>query len=325
MTALSRRDFTRLLAALPAAGAAWSAQANTPGKLIVGYPAGGTLDTTARHLVDALRREGRAYIVDNRPGAAGRIANSQLKREAGDGLTLLCTHTSALTIFPHVYTRLMYDAQADFVPVSPIVTADCAFAISSAVPATVKGLPDYVAWVRQNPNAALYASPAAGSVAHFLGWQLGEAGGVKLEHVAYRGSAPAMQDLLGGQVPAYFGFVADFLPHLQQGKLRILGVTSEQRSRFLPSVPTFGQQGFAQIRGAETYGLFAPPGTPAETVNALQAAIDNAGRDPALRAAYDKVGLEVRTRTARDFAAQIRQERDAWAPVVRASGYRLEE
>ncbi len=325
MNALSRRAFAQLLAALPVAGASWPLRANTPGKMLVGYPAGGTLDTTARHLADAWRRDGRTYIVDNRAGAAGRIANSQLKRETADGNTLLCTHTSALTIYPHVYTKLQYDADADFVPVSSVVTAGCAFAVSGNVPASVKTLPEYVAWVRQTPRAALYASPAAGSVAHFLGYQLSEAGGLKLEHIAYRGSAPAMQDLLGGQIPAYFGFVADFLPYLQQGKVRILGVTSEQRSRFLPSVATFGEQGFGQIRGAETYGVFVPPGTPADTVNALHAAIEKASRDAALRAGYEKVGLEVRTRTPKEFAAMIRQERETWAPVVRASGFRMEE
>lgn len=325
MNTLSRRAFAHLLAALPAAGASWPLLANTPGKLLVGYPAGGTLDTTARHLADAWRREGRTFIVDNRAGAAGRIANGQLKREAADGNTLLCTHTSALTIYPHVYTKLQYDAEADFVPVSSLVTAGCAFAISGNAPAAVKTLPDYVAWVRQTPGAALYASPAAGSVAHFLGYQLSEAGGLKLEHIAYRGSAPAMQDLLGGQIPAYFGFVADFLPYVQQGKVRILGVTGEQRSRFLPNVATFAEQGLGQIRGAETYGVFAPPGTPADTVNALHAAIDKASRDAALRAGFEKVGLEVRARTPKEFAAQIRQERETWAPVVRASGFRMEE
>jgi tripartite-type tricarboxylate transporter receptor subunit TctC len=321
----TRRAFAQLLAALPAAGVSWPLRANTPGKLLVGYPAGGTLDATARHLADSLRRGGRAYIVDNRPGAAGRIANSQLKREPADGTTLLCTHMSALTVFPYVYGKLMYDAQTDFMPVSSVVTADCALAVSSAVPATVKTLPDYVAWVRKTPDSALYASPAAGSVPHFLGYQLSEVAGLKMQHVAYRGSAPAMQDLLGGQIPAYFGFVADFLPYLQQGKLRILGVTSEKRSRFLPAVPTFGDQGFEQVRGAETYGVFAPPGTPAGTVDAVHAAIDSAGRDTALRASFEKFGMEVRTTTPKEFAAQIRQERETWAPIVRASGYRIED
>lgn len=321
----TRRAFAQFLAALPAAGASWSSSASTSGKLLVGYPAGGTLDATARHLGDALRRGGRTYIVDNRPGAAGRIANSQLRREPANGSTLLCTHMSALTIYPSVYGKLMYDAQADFLPISSLVTADCALAVSSAVPASVKTLPEYMAWVRETPNAAMYASPAAGSVAHFLGYQLSEVGGLKMQHVAYRGSAPAMQDLLGGQIPAYFGFVADFLPYLQQGKLRILGVTSDKRSRFLPASPTFGEQGFKQVRGIETYGLFAPPGTPMETVNALHAAIDSAGKDAAMRASFEKLGMEVHTTTPKEFESQIRREREMWAPIVRASGYRIEE
>ena len=328
MDTLSRRAFARFALAAPAAGwllPARSQTGGTTGKLLVGYPAGGTLDTTARQLAEAWRKQGRSYIVDNRAGAAGRIANSMLKRERPDASTLLCTHSSALTIYPHVYAKLMYDAQADFVPVSPVVSATCAFAVSSAVPASVGNLQDYVAWVRKSPRAAIYASPAAGSVAHFLGYQLSEAGGLKLQHVGYRGSAPAMQDLLGGQIPAYFGFVADFLPYLQQGKVRILGVADDKRSRFLPTVPTFIEQGFARIRGGETYGIFAPPGTPESTAKAVHASIVKASKDAALREAFDRVGLEVATATPAEYASQIQRDRQTWGPVVLASGFRSQD
>ncbi|GAB3655911.1 tripartite tricarboxylate transporter substrate-binding protein [Ramlibacter alkalitolerans] len=325
MQTLSRRRFARLAIAAPAAAWLLPALAQT-GKLLVGYPAGGTLDTTARQLAEAWRKQGRLYIVDNRAGAAGRIANSQLKRERADGNTLLCTHTSALTIYPHVYSRLMYDAAADFLPVSPLVSATCAFAVSSAVPADrVKTLDDYVRWLRANPGAGIYASPAAGSMAHFLGYQFSEARKLKLQHVGYRGSAPAMQDLLGGQIPAYFGFVADFLPYLQQGKARILGVTGDKRSRFLPGVPTFAEQGLAAIRGVETYGVFAPPGTPPATVAALHEALVAASKDGSLVAAFEQVGLDTFTLAPQDYAALVRREREAWGPVVRASGFRSEE
>jgi tripartite-type tricarboxylate transporter receptor subunit TctC len=237
----------------------------------------------------------------------------------------LCTHASALTIYPYVYTRLQYDAVADFLPVSPLVSATCAFAVSSAVPATVRTLEDYVAWVRRSPGFATYASPAAGSVAHFLGFQLSEAGGLKLQHVGYRGSAPAMQDLIGGQIPAYFGFVADFLPYLHTGKVRILGVAAEKRSVFLPAVATFSEQGFAKIRGGETYGVFAPPGTPEATIKSLHESIVAASKDPALRTAFEQVGLETYTLAPHDYARQIQREREFWGPVVRASGFRSEE
>ncbi|MDH6590642.1 tripartite-type tricarboxylate transporter receptor subunit TctC [Variovorax sp. TBS-050B] len=325
---LSRRAFAQLALAVPLAGRLLPAAAQggtAPGRLLVGYPPGGTLDTTARQLVEAWRRQGRSYMVDNRVGAAGRIASSLLKRERPDAGTLLCTQTSALTIYPHVYTRLMYDPAKDLQPVSPVVTATCALGVSGAVPASVKNLQDYLAWVRHAPAHASYASPAAGSVAHFLGYRLSEAAGLKLEHVGYRGSAPAMQDLIGGQIPAYFGFVADFLPYMAQGRIRILAVSGEKRSRFLPQVPTFAEQGFAAIRGAETYGIFAPPGTPEATLNALHASIERASRDPALVAAFEQVGLEPGTLAPRDYAALIEREREAWGPAVRASGFRFEE
>lgn len=328
MDAPTRRAFTRMLLAAPAAAwllPAFAQPGGSTGKLLVGYPAGGTLDTTARQLAEAWRKQGRQYIVDNRAGAAGRIANSMLKREKGDAGTLLCTHASALTIYPHVYARLPYDPVADFVPVSPLVAATCAFAVSKGVPASVRNVEDYAAWLRRSPGGATYASPAAGSMAHFLGYQLSEARQLKLQHVGYRGSAPAMQDLVGGQIPAYFGFVADFLPYLQTGKIRILGVAAEKRSPFLPDVPTFAEQGFAQIRGGETYGIFAPPGTPEATVKSLYESIVVASQDATLRAGFAQVGLEPYTLAPREYALQIQREREFWGPVVRASGFRSEE
>lgn len=328
MTPLSRRSLVRLLAASPIVarlGPAMAQAGTATGRILVGYPAGGTLDTTARQLAEAWRKQGRPYIVDNRAGAAGRVANSQLKRERPDGSALLCTHASALTIYPHVYSRLMYDPATDLVPVSPLVAATCAFAVSSAAPASVRTLQDYVAWIRRAPEQGTYASPAAGSMAHFLGYQLSEAAGLKLQHVGYRGSAPAMQDLIGGQIPAYFGFVADFLPYMQQGRIRILGVAGERRSAFMKGVPTFIEQGFPGIRGGETYGIFAPPATPEAIVRGLYESMVEASKDAALRASFAQVGLEPMTLPPQEYAGSIRKERDAWGPVVRASGFRSEE
>ena len=326
MDAINRRAFARIALSVPAAGCLLPAFAQAGvGKLLVGYPAGGTLDTTARHLTEAWRKQGRQYIVDNRAGAAGRIANSQLKRERADGSVLLCTHASALTIYPHVYARLAYDPAADFVPVSPVVAATCAFAVSSAAPATVRDLQTYVDWVRRTPGFATFASPAAGSFAHFLGYQLSDTAGLKLQHVGYRGSAPAMQDLIGGQIPAYFGFVADFLPYLQQGKVRILGVSGDRRSAFLPTVPTFVEQGYPKVRGVENYGIFAPPGTPDSSIQALHAAIVAATKDPALRAAFEQVGLETLTLAPGEYAKQLQAQREFWRPIVQASGFRSED
>lgn len=329
MNTLSRRRFgAASLATLAASAWPLTTWAQAPGstrKIIVGYPAGGTLDQTARRVAEAWRQQGTTTMVDNRSGAAGRLANSQLRRERGDGATLLCTHTSALSIYPHVYSKLMYDAVADFVPISPVVSATCALAISNAVPASVKTLADYVKWVRQSPDHAMYASPAAGSMAHFLGFQFSEAAGLKLQHVGYRGSAPAMNDMLGGQIPAYLGFVADFLPYMQTGKLRILAVSGEKRSRFMPGVPSFPEQGFGAITGIESYGIFAPPGTPEAVVKTLHEDVIASTRNPALVAGFEEVGLELFTLSPKAYERYIQSERDKWGPVVRASGFKSEE
>lgn len=329
MKTLSRRHFgatslaTLVSVAWPLAAVAQASASNR--KILVGYPAGGTLDQTARRVAEAWRKQGSTTIVDNRAGAAGRIANAMLKRERADGNTLLCTHTSALSIYPHVYTKLMYDAVADFVPITPVVSATCALAVSNAVPASVKTLADYVKWVQLSPNHAMYASPAAGSMAHFLGFQLSEAAHLKLQHVGYRGSAPAMNDLLGAQIPAYLGFVADFLPYLQSGKLRILAVSGDKRSRFMPGVATFVEQGYPAINGIETYGIFAPPGTPDAVINSVHASVLGATQDAALIAGFEEVGLELLTLTPKGYERYIQQERDKWGPVVKASGFRSEE
>ncbi|MGH8786807.1 MAG: tripartite tricarboxylate transporter substrate-binding protein [Cupriavidus necator] len=329
MDTFTRRSFGTCTLATLAAGV-WPVRATAQGsgqtgKIIVGYPAGGTLDQTARRVADAWRKQGRVYVVDNRAGAAGRIANSQLKRERADGSAVLCTHTSALTIYPHVYAKLVYDAAADFVPVTPVVAVTCALAVSSIVPLSVKTLADYVKWTAQTPMHASYASPAAGSMAHFLGFQFSQAAGLKLQHIAYRGSAPAMQDLLGGQIAAYLGFVADFLPYLQSSKLRILGVTGEKRSRFMPGVPTFVEQGFATVKGTETYGLFAPPGTPESTVKSLYESVVATARDESMVSGFEQVGLEPFTLPPAEYLRMIQREREAWGAVVQASGFRSED
>ncbi|MBJ2155568.1 tripartite tricarboxylate transporter substrate-binding protein [Variovorax sp. IB41] len=327
---ISRRTFAKRAACfVPGAAllpAFAFAQADAAmGRLIVGYPPGGTLDQTARRLTEAWRTQGRPYLVDNRPGAAGRIANAQLKREKPDGSVLLCTHTSAMTIYPHVYTRLAYDPAKDFRPVALLSSAACALAVSSAVPPEVKTLADYVRWLKRTETGRTYASPAAGSLAQFLGYRFSQAAGVPLTHVAYRGSAPAVQDLLGGQIPAYLGFVGDFLQYLDSGKLRLLAVTSERRSRFLKNVPTFAEQGFETVTGLESYGVYAPAATPEKTAAALAEATQAASRDSTLIAGLSQIGLEVAYLGPADCVRLIAAEQERWKPVVAASGFKADE
>ena len=330
MNPISRRDFAKHLACLvPSAALVPSltfAQGDgAVGRVIVGYPPGGTMDQTARRLTESWRAQGRSYVVDNRPGAAGRIATTQLKRERADGSVVLCTQTSAMTIYPHVYTRLAYDPVRDLRPVAALASSTCVLAISAAVPAEVRTLADYVRWLKANESGRSYASPAAGSLAQFLGFRFSQAAGVPLAHVPYRGSAPALQDLLGGQVPAYLGFVGDFLQYLGSPRLRLLAVTSERRSRFLKDVPTFAEQGFGSVVGAESYGLFAPAGMPDDTVAALAAATKTAAGDKAVMAGLDQIGLETAYLGPAEYAQLIAAERERWKPVVAASGFKADE
>jgi tripartite-type tricarboxylate transporter receptor subunit TctC len=321
----SRRAFGKAvltsLAAMTMPLLARGQSSTQPGRILVGYPAGGTLDQTARRFADAWRQQGRVYIVDNRAGAAGRVANALFKRERPDGSVVLCTHTSSITIYPHVYSSLAYDAVKDFTPVTPVCEAGCAFAVSSMAPASVKSLSDFVRWAKEAPHNAMYASPAAGSVAHFLGFRFSQAAGMNLQHVPYRGSAPALQDLLGGQIASYFGFVGDFLPYMASGKLRILGTTGQQRSRFMQSVPTFVEQGFAGVVGAETYGFFLPPEAGSPIVTGLHEAAKTAAETPTVKAGFDQIGMEPITLPPREFALRLAKERETWRPVVQASGF----
>lgn len=290
------------------------------GRIIVGFPAGGTMDTVARRVAEAWRATG-TWLVENRTGASGRIATAQIARERADGSVLLCTHTTALTIYPHVYPKLGYNSAADLKPVASLAGTPCVFAISSAVPASVRSLADYVGYAQARRGTTTYGSPAAGTLAHFLGFRFDQAARTGATHIPYKGSAPAMQDLLGGQIPAYIGFVGDFLPHLASGRLRLLAVTGERRSRALPGVPTFAEQGFPAVTGADGYGFFAPPQTPDAIVETLGEAVRSASRSPAVIAGLEQIGLDIGFTGSTQYARQIAAERDAWRPVVAASGF----
>jgi hypothetical protein len=206
--------------------------------------------------------------------------------------------------------------------------ATCAFAVSSAVPATVRNLEDYVAWVRRSPQTgAPMPRPAAGSVAHFLGFQLSEAGGLKLQHVGYRGSAPAMQDLIGGQIPAYFGFVADFLPYLQTGKVRILGrgggeaLASSCRACDLRGAGLRHRdprrRDLRRVRASRHAGE--------ATIKSLHESIVAGQQGPGPAHCLRAGGPGDLHLAPQDYARQIQRERESWGPVVRASGFRSEE
>lgn len=315
---MDRRHLLASLAALPLAARA----DGPPARVLVGFPPGGSVDTTARRIAESWRGKlADVVIVEQKVGAGGRIAISALKDANPDGQTLLISPSSMFTIYPHAYRKLAYHPVTDVIPVAPLALSTCGFGVGPMVPATVKTLAQFADWVKANPDKGAYASPAAGAMPHFLGNQFERAAGLQLTHTPYRGAAPGMQDLMGGQIASGCFSIGDFLPHLASGRVRLLGVTDKARSRFVPDVPTFEEQGFKGIVGVETYGVFLPAKAAPAVVAKLAELARNAVREPAVVEALAKLGFEPLSLAPADYAKRLAAERDYWGPVVKASGF----
>jgi len=295
-------------------------------RIVVGFPPGGAADAVARLLADQLRGSyAPTVIVDNRAGAGGRIGAQAVKAGDTDGSQFLLTPASILTIYPHVYKKLGYDSLADFKPVSSVAVVTFAFSVSTAVPASVKTVADYVAWAKAHAKEANYGSAAAGATPHFVGTMLGRAAGVPLNHIPFKGGAPLVSDLLGGQIQAGVNVLPEVLPHAEGGKLRILAVSGARRSRFLPSVPTFAESGFKDVAADEYFGVFVPAKTPPAVVARLNAAIQKALKAKPLVDGLEKLSFEVEGQSPAEFGQIVKAEFERWGPVVKASGFSSED
>jgi len=312
------------LSALPALPARAQPLPDTA-RILAGFAPGGTVDVTARRVGDRLRDvAAKSVIVENRTGAGGQIALSGLKTAAPDGTTIALTPMSMLGIYPHTYRKLPYDPVTDFVPVSQAVRFDFGFAVGPAVPASVRGVRDFVAWAKANPKDAAFGSPAAGSVPHFVGELLSRTAGVELRHAPYRGTQPAILDMMGGAVAAVSGPVGEFPQHLQTGKARLLATSGPTRNRFAPTVPTFAEQGFADMVYDEWFGFFAPAKTPTEVVARLSAGIGTALAAPEVVESLATMGLEPAPSTPAALAALLAKDTARWGPIVKAIGFTAE-
>lgn len=319
---MDRRHLLAALAALPLT----ARTQGQPPRILVGFPAGGSVDTTARRFAEFSRGKlAETVLVEQKVGAGGRIAIAGLKDAAPDGQTLLISPSSMFTIYPHAYRRLAYNPATDVIPVAPLALSTCGFGVGPMVPGTVKTLAQFADWAKANPDKAAYASPAAGAMPHFLGNQFEHAAGLKLTHAPYRGAAPGMQDLMGGQIASGCFSIGDFLPHLASGRVRLLGVTDKARSRFAPDVPTFEEQGYKGIVGVESYGLFVPAKVPQAVIDKLADIARAAVREPSVIDALGKLGFEPLSLAPADYARRLAAEREYWGPVVKASGFSSED
>ena len=323
---INRRRFVQATSAgalLASIGEAVMAQVATENlKIVTGFPAGGTSDNICRRV--ATRLTG-AYatnaVVENKTGAGGQIAIQFVKNQPADGSVLLQSPTSMFSIYPHIFSKLPYDPVADITPVSLGCVFDFGFAIGPLVPASVKNVNDFVAWAKANPTQANFGSPAAGSTPHFVGALLGLKANIDLKHAAYRGTQPALQDMMGGQLAAVSGPIGDITQHLTSGKVRVLATSGPKRNRFVPEIPTFAEQGFKDLTHSEWFAFFLPPKASADTLAKVNAALKTALASKDVIDGLATFGLEAMSSSPAELADLLKKDTAKWAPIVKAIGF----
>lgn len=291
-------------------------------RLVVGFPAGGTTDMIGRLTAKELSaRLGQPFVVDNRPGAASNIATASVARAAPDGYTLLLATASNATNVT-AYRHLAFDIQKDFVPIAGIAIVPNVLVVSTS--SQFKTFNDYLNYARKNPGKLTFASASSGSSTHLAGELFKTMAKVDMLHVPYAGSAPAITDVMGGQVDSIFDNLPSALPHIAGGKLRALAVTSPARAPALPDIPTVAELGFPGFEAYSWQGLMAPKGTPDAVVRKLSLAAAEMSADPSVVAQIVRLGGATNRLNADDFRKFVKAEIDKWAPILRQSGAIIE-
>ncbi len=317
----------RALAGLALAAAAIGhAHADTypskPIQMIVPQAPGGTNDIVARLVAaDLSQRLGQQVVVENRPGAGGNIGTQTAARATPDGYTLLMTISSTQAINPSLYRSVPFDPVKDFEPISTVATVPNVLVVNPAFPA--KSMSELIAMAKAKPDFYRYASAGNGTLNHLLGEMLNTTAGIKLEHVPYKGVAPALNDVLGNQVPMAFASLPSVLAHIKAGKVRALGVSSAKRSPFAPDIPAIGET-VPGYSGDLWVGLFAVRGTPKEVTQKLSSTMQAALADKALRDKLAAQGAEVLSGTPQQLATTLRADIDKWAKIVKQSGAQVD-
>jgi tripartite-type tricarboxylate transporter receptor subunit TctC len=321
----SRRQALRTLSAAAAAALAapalLRAQRAETLRILCGYPPGGSVDVVCRKLAEKLAgRLAAQVIVDNRPGAAGRLVVDELKR-AAPGSALLITPASVVTMYPHVYRQLSYDPFTDLAPVSTVATTAFALAVGPKVPANVTTMRELVVWCRAAGTPAACGNAGAGSMPHFMAILVAREVGIEMSHIPYRGGPAAMQAAAAGEVGLAIATEGSARALQQAGRLRVLATTWDQRSPFLPEAPGFGEMGFAGLGQREWFGAFMPARSSGATIAAAAEAIRAATLEADLRETWEKAGLAVETGTPAQLRDAMRAEHDFWGPLVKGSGF----
>ena len=302
----------------------WGVQAQdkAPLKILVGFPPGGSADVVARLLADKMRVTlGQTVIVDNKPGAAGRVALGELKRAAPDGQTIALAPSGAFVILPWLFKNVGYDPVRDFTPVARASTFD--FAVTAGPGAPAGDLKAILDWMKANPGKANIGNPGAGTVPHFTAVLLGQVAGVPVAHVSYKGGALALNDLLGGQIPLLVDTATETIEHHRAGKLRIVAMTGEARAKSLPEVPTLKEQG-VNFSADAYFGVYGPPGMSAETTARISRAVSDALRQSDVQDKMYALGLVPNYANGEGLAATQAEHYKRWEAPIKASGFTAE-
>lgn len=290
---------------------------------VVGYAAGGGSDSVARATAETLSKTlGQTLVVTNKPGAATNIAADYVARSKDYGHVMLTADFATLAVNPFLFPKLSYNAEKDLAPVGMLARFPLVLVVGPNVP--VENFKEFVAWAKTQANGVNYASAGVGSPHHLASELLRERTGIKMTHVAYRGAAPAMQDLLGGTVPFMLVDTASGNQFVQAGKVKAIGVASAQRIASLPDVPTLGEQGLTGYEAYAWQGLSVPAGTPPETIAKLNKALVEALNSTSVKARFMALGVEGMPGTPEQMRSYVKSERERWGKLIRDNGIKTD-
>jgi len=297
------------------------AQDKTPLRILVGFAPGGSADVLARLVAEGLREDFAPIVVDNKPGAGGRIALNMVKAAKPDGQTVIVLPSGPMVLFPHVYKKLDYDAVKDFTPVSQI--ARFQFGVVAGPASGVKSVGEMLAKAKAQPGVSSYGTPGAGTLPHFMGVLMEQSSGVQLNHVPFQGGAPANNALLGGHIDYKFDVVSETAELHRNGKVRIIGVTGSQRDPQVPEVPTLKESGIA-MEATAWFAMYGPAGLKGEALTRLEKAMVKMVREPAMQAKLHKLGYEPIGSNATELAAAQKADLARWEKPIKATGVQLD-
>ena len=325
---MNHRNFTRRTLVRAAALAATIplmavAQDGRSIEWVVGYAAGGGSDVLARTVADAMSKSlGQAIVINNKPGAATNIAAGYVANSKDFGHVMLTADFATLAVNPWLFSKLPYDPQKDFTPVGMLARFPLLLVVAPNVPAA--NLKEFIAWAKTANGAVTYGSAGVGSPHHLAGELFRERSGLNLQHAPYRGAAPAVQDLMGGQIPFAFIDTASVQQYVASGKLRALGVASPARLDTMPDVPTISEQGIKDFTAYAWQGLVVPSGTSPEVVAKLAKSLQAALGSTQVKARFQALALEALPGTPQQMTSYVNEERERWGKVIKANNIRLD-